>query len=221
MAIKRKYDDACGAAHALNLIGERWALIVVRELVLGPKRFTDLRAGIPGISPNVLSQRLDELESVGVARRRKLDPPAGSWVYELTEWGYELEPIIRELGRWGARSPSLPRDADISVDSLILSLRTMFQPHAAEGVEAEYELRLGDYRFRLRVSQGEFEAVRGGADRPDATIRSAPNVLAAVVYDGHDLDAAIAAGEVEIDGDRAAVERLLTLFALPERAVVG
>ena len=101
----RSYEDGCAAAHALDLIGERWALLVVRELLLGPKRFTDLRAGLPGISPNVLSQRLDELERVGVVRRRRLLPPAASWVYDLTPWGQELEPIILQLGRWGARSP--------------------------------------------------------------------------------------------------------------------
>src|SRR3990170_3687429 len=108
---KRTYDDACAAAHALDLIGERWALLVVRELLLGPKRFTDLKAGLPGASPNVLAQRLRDLEGVGIVRRRKLPPPAASRVYELTEWGLELEPAIISLGRWGARSPSKPCDA--------------------------------------------------------------------------------------------------------------
>jgi DNA-binding HxlR family transcriptional regulator len=125
---RRTYDDGCAAAHALDLIGERWALLVVRELLLGPKRFTDLRAGLPHASPNVLAQRLRELEAVGVVRRRKLPPPAASKVYELTDWGLELEPVIVRLGRWGARSPSRPRDAGLSVDSLILSCRTMFDP---------------------------------------------------------------------------------------------
>ena len=105
MANKRSYDDGCAGAHALDLIGERWALLIVRELLLGPKRFTDLRTGLPGISPNVLSQRLEELERVAVVRRRKLAPPAGAWVYELTDWGKELGPIIIEPGRWGARFP--------------------------------------------------------------------------------------------------------------------
>jgi DNA-binding HxlR family transcriptional regulator len=137
---RRTYDDGCAAAHALDLIGERWALLVVRELLLGPKRFTDLRAGLPHASPNVLAQRLRELEVVGVVRRRKLPPPAASKVYELTDWGLELEPVIVRLGRWGARSPSRPRDAGLSVDSLILSCRTMFDPRAAEGLTASYEL---------------------------------------------------------------------------------
>ena len=136
----RTYCDGCAAAHALDIIGERWALLVVRELLLGPKRFTDLRAGLPAVSPNVLAQRLRELERAGVLRRRKLPPPAASKVYELTEWGMELEPVIVRLGRWGARSPSKPRDAALGVDSLVLSFRTMFAPHTAEGLRASYEL---------------------------------------------------------------------------------
>src|SRR5687768_4583891 len=118
----RTYGEACAAAHALDLIGERWALLVVRELLLGPKRFTDLRSGIVHASPNVLAQRLRELEEAGVVRRRKLPPPAASRVYELTEWGQELEPVVTGLGRWGARSPSHRRDIGMSIDSHILAM---------------------------------------------------------------------------------------------------
>src|SRR5919202_5111670 len=129
MATKRTYCDACAAAHALDLVGERWALLVVRELLLGPKRYTDLRAGLPNASPNVLSQRLDELERAGIGRRRKLRPPAGSRVYELTDWGRELEETVMSLGRWAARSPiGLPSDAPIGADSMILALRSRFDP---------------------------------------------------------------------------------------------
>src|SRR2546423_9041183 len=120
MPVRRKYDQGCGSAHALDLIGDRWALLVVRELVLGPKRFSDLRAGLPGIGPNVLSQRLKELEQVGVLRRRVLPPPAASTVYELTEWGAELEDVLVRLGRWGARSPDMPREAATRPDWLAL-----------------------------------------------------------------------------------------------------
>src|SRR5436190_19138926 len=112
MPARRKYDQGCGTAHALDLVGDRWALLVVRELVLGPKRFTDLRGGLPGIGPNVLSQRLRELEGAAVVRRRVLPPPAGSTVYELTPWGAELEEVLVQLGRWGARSPEMPREAE-------------------------------------------------------------------------------------------------------------
>ncbi len=215
---RRTYDDGCAAAHALNLIGERWALLVVRELLLGPKRFTDLRAGLPNASPDVLARRLHALERAGVVRRRKLPPPAASKVYELSEWGMELEPVIMGLGRWGARSPSKPRDAALGVDSLILSFRTMFDPQAAEGLDASYELRLGENRFRVEVAGGRFEAIRGSADRPDAIVETDPATLGALVYGGRRLDEALHSGDLRIEGDESAVERLLGLFPLPEPA---
>ena len=218
MATMRTYCDGCAAAHALDLVGERWALLVVRELLLGPKRFTDLRAGLPGASPNVLAQRLRELERAGVVRRRKLPPPAGSRVYELTDWGLELEPVITQLGRWGARSPSRPRDAEIGVDSIILALRTMFDPRAADGLRASYELRLGEDRFRAVVADGRFEIARGSADQPDATIETDPGTLAALVFNGGQLAEALRSGDIEIKGNRQEVERCLSLFPLPEPA---
>jgi DNA-binding HxlR family transcriptional regulator/putative sterol carrier protein len=218
MATRRTYCDGCAAAHALDLVGERWALLVVRELLLGPKRFTDLRAGLPGVSPNVLAQRLRELEGAGVVRRRKLPAPAASRVYELTNWGMELEPVIIRLGRWGARSASRPRDAALSVDSLVLSFRTMFDPRAAEGLNASYELRLGEDRFRAVVADGRFEVVRGGAEEPDATIEADPVTLAALVYEDRPLAEALRSGDIKIEGDESAVERFLTLFPLPEPA---
>ncbi len=219
----RTYCDGCAAAHALDLVGERWALLVVRELLLGPKRFTDLRAGLPGVSPNVLAQRLRELERVGVVRRRRLPPPAASKVYELTEWGAELEPVIVRLGRWGARSPSKPRDSVLGVDSLILSFRTMFDPLAAGSLKATYELRLGEDVFRAVVDEGRFEIVRGYPERPDAIIETDAGTLAALVYDDRELAEALRSGDMKIEGDESAVERFLTLFTLPEPAapVVG
>jgi DNA-binding HxlR family transcriptional regulator len=218
MAAMRTYDDGCAAAHALDLVGERWALLVVRELLLGPKRFADLRAGLPKVSPNVLAQRLRELEEAGVVRRRKLPPPAGSRVYELTKWGEELEPVVISLGRWGARSPSRPRDAALSVDSLILSLRTMFDPRAAEGIWAVYELRLGEDVFCAEVADGRFEVVRGGVERPEAVIETDPGTLAGLVYGGRPLGEALRSGEVRIEGEEAEVKRFLTFFSLPEPA---
>ncbi len=219
MVTMRTYDDGCAAAHALDLIGERWALLVVRELLLGPKRFTDLRAGLPNASPNVLAQRLRELEAAGVVRRRKLPPPAASRVYELTDWGMELEPVIVGLGRWGARSASRPREAELGVDSLILSFRTMFDAQAAKELRASYELRLGEDRFYALVADGQFEVARGGAqERPDAIIVADAATLAAVVYGGRQLEEALRAGDIEIEGDESAVERFVSLFPLPEPA---
>ena len=214
----RTYDDGCAAAHALDLVGERWALLVVRELLLGPKRFTDLRAGIPKASPNVLAQRLRELEGAGVVQRRKLPPPAASKVYELTDWGMELEPVVVSLGRWGARSPSRPCDAELGVDSLVLSLRTMFDPRGGDGLKASYELRLGEDRFRAEVGGDQFEIVRGVAERPEAAIETDVGTLAALVYEGRQLAEALRSGSVEIEGDESAVARFLTFFPLPEPA---
>ena len=215
---KRTYDDGCAAAHALDLVGERWALLVVRELLLGPKRFTDLRVGLPGASPNVISQRLRDLEGVGIVQRRRLPPPAASRVYELTEWGEELEPVIVRLGRWGARSPSKPRDAALGVDSLVLSMRTMFDPRAAEGLGASYELRFGEDRFWAVVDDGRFEISRGSADDPDAIVEADSNTLAGLLYASRPLVEALESGDLEVEGDRAAFERFLGLFPLPEPA---
>jgi DNA-binding HxlR family transcriptional regulator len=216
MAMKRSYEDACGAARALDLVGERWALLVVRELVLGPKRFTDLRTGLPGISPNVLTQRLNELEHDQVIRRRKLPPPASAWVYELTEWGAELGPVIMDLGRWGARSPYMSPDAELSVDSLIISFRTMFDAASAHGLNGQYELRFGENRFRAEVAAGTLTITRGEAEHPDAVIESDPQSLAGLVYFGGDLNEALETGTVKVDGNRPAVKRFLTLFKLPD-----
>ncbi len=215
MAPRRDYFDGCAAAHALDLVGERWALLVVRELLLGPKRFTDLRTGLPHASPNVLSQRLRELEDAGVLRRRRLPPPAASAVYELTEWGIELEPVLQTLGRWAARS--LPEAEHIGVDSLVLSMRTMFSSLKAEGVDEVVQFVLADQPFVARIRDGALTMERGETTSPDATVVvQAPEVWAAVLYTGHPLDSAISDGVLTLSGDRAAVERLLDLFPMPE-----
>jgi DNA-binding HxlR family transcriptional regulator/putative sterol carrier protein len=205
----------------LDLVGERWALLVVRELLLGPKRFTDLKSGLPHASPNVLAQRLRDLEAAGVVRRGKLPPPAASKIYELTEWGRDLEPVIIALGRWGVRSPTKPPDAELGVDSLILSFRTMFDPDQAEGLDASYELRLGEDRFRAEVTEGRLEIERGTAEQADATVEADAGTLAALIYDDLKLDDTLSSGDLRITGDRAAVERFLALFPLPEPAAVG
>ena len=221
MATTRTYDDGCAAAHALDLVGERWALLVVRELLLGPKRFTDLRSGLPHASPNVLAQRLRDLEAAGIVRRGKLPPPAASKIYELTAWGRDLEPVIIALGRWGVRSPTKPPDAELGVDSLILSFRTMFDPDRAEGLDALYEFRLGEDRFRAEVVEGRLEIARGTAEQPDATVEADAGTLAALVYGELGLDEALDSEDLRIVGDRAVVERFLALFPLPEPAAVG
>jgi DNA-binding HxlR family transcriptional regulator len=218
VATSRSYNDGCGIAHALDLVGERWAMLVVRELLLGPKRYTDLQTDLPGISTNVLSDRLSELEQTGVVLRRRLPPPAASSVYELTSWGLELEPILTLLGRWGARSRSLPRDTPLSVSSLILSLGAHFDPASAQGLRASYELRLGEERFHAQVANGRIEVTRGNAGRPIATIEGDTLTLAGLIYRGRDLAEAVRRGEVSYDGDVSDVKRFLTLFSLPQPA---
>src|SRR6476646_9944593 len=170
MAPKRSYGEACRFAHALDLVGERWALLVVRELLLGPKRFTDLRAGLPHASSNILSERLRDLEHGGVIQRRKLPPPAASTVYELTEWGRELEPVVTKLGAWGARSPIPPDSQEIGPDSVILALRSLFDAEASGDLSAVYALRIGDNRFRSEIADGEVELSRRAAEDPAAAI---------------------------------------------------
>lgn len=221
MAGKRNYVDGCASAHALDLVGERWALLVVRELMLGPKRFTDLRTGLPGIGPNVLTQRLDQLEQAAVLRRRKLPPPAAAWVYELTDWGLELEPAIRALGRWGARSLALPLGTPLSIDAMILSLRTMFDPRAAPGLEGRIDLRLGGDGFRATLTAGCLELVRGSHAAADAGIEGSVAALAGVVYGGAKLADAVRSKQLSVTGDRGLVKRFLTAFPLPPRAPAG
>jgi DNA-binding HxlR family transcriptional regulator len=209
VARTRTHRDGCGIAHAADLLSERWALVVIRELLLGPKRFTDLRTGIPDISPNVLGQRLRELEESGIVRRRKLPPPAAARVYELTEWGQELEPAVLALGRWATRSDSFPRDADMGSDSMVLAMKAAFDEEAAAELNATYGLEFGEEAFRIEVSDGELTASRGEAEDPDALIRTDPDTMAALVFRGERLGKAVESGDVQIDGSKRAVTGLL------------
>jgi DNA-binding HxlR family transcriptional regulator len=212
----RTYSDRCGIARALDVVGERWALLVVRELLLGPKRFTDLRAGLPGASSNVLSERLRELEQGGIVRRRKLPPPFAAQVYELTEWGAELEPIVTQLGAWGARSPMPPEHREIGADSIVLALRSLFDAEAAAGLDETYELRLGEDRFRVAISGAEIELDRGEVDAPAAAIATEPGTLAAVLTGQLRLEQALDSGALTIEGRKRAVRGFLKLFPMPE-----
>jgi DNA-binding HxlR family transcriptional regulator/putative sterol carrier protein len=218
MATKRTYGDRCGVARALDVVGERWALLVVRELLLGPKRFTDLRAGLPNLGPDVLSQRLRDLEASGIVRRDELPPPAGARVYELTDRGRELEPVVLALGAWGSRAPFPSDDARLGVDSAVLALKTLFDSAAAGSVDEEIELRLDGERFRARVANGAFEVARGAAENPKAVIDADPGTLARVLWHGRRVTAALRTGDLKIDGDRAAARRFLALFPAPEPA---
>jgi DNA-binding HxlR family transcriptional regulator/putative sterol carrier protein len=216
MTTKRSYGEACRFAHALDVVGERWGLLVVRELLLGPKRFTDLREGLPRASTNILAERLRELERGGVIRRRKLPPPFAAAVYELTEWGMELEPIVTRLGAWGARSPFPPDSQEIGAESIVLALRSLFDVAAAGELDVSYELRLGEDRFHLIVSEGELDLSREDGLESDGAIETDPPTLAAVLTGQLPLGEAIASGAVAIEGNRRAIERFLRLFPMPE-----
>jgi len=220
MASKRTYGEACRFAHALDVVGERWSLLVVRELLLGPKRFTDLRAGLPHASPNILTERLRDLEQAAVVRKRKLPPPYGSSVYELTEWGRELEPIVTELGAWGARSPVPPESREIGPDSIVLALRSLFDGEAVGELTATYELRIGEEAFKVGVSGGELDLARGSAEDPAASLAfpDAP-AMAAVLTGQLPLEQAQTSGALAIDGPRQAAKRFLRLFPMPKPCV--
>jgi len=217
MGKKRSYGEACRFAYALDVVGERWALLVVRELLLGPKRFTDLRTGLAHASSNILSERLRDLEQSGVIQRRKLPPPAASTVYELTEWGRELEPIVTKLGAWGARSPIAPESQEIGPDSIVLALRSLFDPEAAAELDAAYELRLGEQRFHIKIAGDKLEIGRGSAEEPAARIAFADAPSFAAVLAGQlPLDEAVALGAAQIEGSKQAAKRFLRLFPMPE-----
>jgi len=218
MVGKRSYEDGCAAAHALDVLGERWALLVVRELLLGPKRFTDLRAGLPGISPNVLTQRLGELEAAGVVQRRRLPPPAGAGVYELTAWGRELESIILALGRWGARSPQRKPGLPLGVDSLVLSWRTMFDAERAAGVSGTVELHIAGQVYHARLDNAEMRLLRGAAQEADAVLTGDVAAFVAVVYEGLRFNDALRDGSLAVSGDKPLAKRFLGLFPLPQAA---
>jgi DNA-binding HxlR family transcriptional regulator len=216
-ASRRSYEDACGAAHALDLVGERWALLVIRELMLGPKRFSDLRRDLPGISANVLTQRLEGLEEIGVLTRRRLPPPASAQVYELTPWGYEAEPILQVMGRWAARSPSHDPSLPLSAVSLLLSFRTMCDPALAKGLTMRVGLRIGEESYVVRVADGAVEADRGEVEGADFTFTGAAPAVAGAVYGGVPLEVLEAQGALKVEGDRAAAEKFVTLFPLPPK----
>jgi DNA-binding HxlR family transcriptional regulator len=206
--------DGCPTAHALDLIGDRWALLVVRELLLGAKRFTDLLRGLPRISRNVLSQRLDDLEKAEVLIRRALPPPAASAVYELTDRGRELEVVLEAIGRWGVGSPLLPESDTVGADTFVLGLRRRYDPVAGGDMTASYELRIDMDVFAFEIDWGRLMVRRGAPGEPSPRLDADPNLIAGVARGETSLARSLT---VSAAGTRQDVQAFSRLFHRVER----
>jgi DNA-binding HxlR family transcriptional regulator/putative sterol carrier protein len=214
----RSYNQYCAVARGLDIIGERWTLLMIRDLLAGPKRYTDLLDNLPGIGTNLLAARLRDLEAQGIVRRMVLPPPAGSTVYELTELGEALEPVIMALGRWGARLLGTPRDTDsFPIDAFIVAMRASFRPEEAAGLKETYELRVGGRAFEFRLDGGRLTTTQGSARNPDAVLTMNVMILYALVKQGLPAKEAVATGQVTVEGDPIALERFVRIFRLGQR----
>ena len=217
---KRRYDDACGLAHALDLLGERLFLddlsgahgaIVLRELAYGPRRFSELKSDLQGISANVLTQRLTDLEARGLVRKTRLPPPASVQVYQATEWGLEAVPVIASLGRWAARSPQHDPTLPMSHVSLLMSLQTLISAERAEGVKARVCFRLGEAAYVASVYDGRLDVDRCDSDDCDVTFTGTPTAVTAVIHGGAPFET------ISVEGDMKLAKRFTTLFPLPPK----
>jgi DNA-binding HxlR family transcriptional regulator len=208
---KRRFDDACGLAHAMELLGERWAMLVLRELAYGPRRFSELKSDLSGISANVLTQRLTELEARGLVRTLKLPPPASVQVYEATPWGLEATPVIASLGRWAARSPLHDPTLQMSHVSVMMSLQTLISAERAEGLDARIAFRFGDVNYVATVRDGRLEVERRDCDDCAVTFTGAPSAVAGVIHGGAPFET------IRVEGDMALAKRFVTHFPLPSK----
>jgi DNA-binding HxlR family transcriptional regulator/putative sterol carrier protein len=218
---RRCYGQYCGVAYALETVGERWALLLVRDLILGPKRFTDLRRGLPRIPSNVLSARLKELEKAGVIRRRLLPRPSTGIVYELTDYGRELEDIVLRLGLWGASSLGEPRPVDtVNLDSLMLALRATFRPEAARELQASYELRLGEIVIHARIDKGALEVAEGPLADADLVLETDLTIRALMSGELSPSEA-LESGKVRLAGKPELLDRFVEVFHIPPAPVLA
>ena len=208
---KRRYDDACGLAHALELIGERWAMLVLRELAYGPRRFSELKADLQGISANVLAQRLGELEERGLLRKIKLPPPASVQVYEATEWGLEATPVIASLGKWAARSPLHDPTLPMSHVSVMMSLQTLLSSELSKDIDARVGFRLGEASYVATLRNGSLAIERRETSGCDATFAGSATEVVAVIHGGAPLEM------ITVEGDITLARRFITLFPLPPK----
>ena len=211
----RSFGQYCGLARALELVGERWALLIVRDLLVGPRRFTDLRHGLPRIPSNVLADRLKELERDGIVQRRVLPRPAASVVYELTDYGAQLEDALMRLGIWGAQRLGDTRPGEIiTPDSMVIALRSTFVPSAAKDANHTFEVRLGPVTVHAKVRDGRVTAAEGRADNPDLVITGGPAVKDLLTGDVTP-ETAIETGLVHLEGNPELLEKFVRLFHIP------
>jgi len=219
----RSYNQYCGLAYALDIVGERWTLLIVRELIAGPRRFTDLLDGLPGISTNLLSERLKELEQQGMLRRRVLPPPAASSVYELTALGQALEKTLLELGKWGSQFvPASPEGATIlHVSSYALTLKTFFRPELARGLNETYELHIGTEILRVQINDGDLHVQQGEAHKADMVLHADMPSYLGLLSGEIEPNEAIAQGLIRIEGEPEALRRFLSVCGLPSAIEKG
>jgi DNA-binding HxlR family transcriptional regulator len=228
----RSYDDPCGIARALDIVGDRWALLVVRELVFGPKRFRALRAGLGDISPNVLSQRLRDLEIAGLVAHELLDPPAAVAIYGLTDRGQALEPILIELGRWGSREPMRSAN-ELSANAFLLALKTVFDP--AQAIDATFALGIADEWFVVTTRAttidgpssidgpsaidrpGSITIAAGRTDSAGVSLIGDIATLRALAFGRESVTSARRAKRLQIEGDPTLAARFSSMFAVPPR----
>jgi DNA-binding HxlR family transcriptional regulator len=208
---KRRYEDACGLAHALDLLGDRWAMLVLRELAYGARRFSELKTDLQGISANVLTQRLTELEGRGLVRKIRLPPPASVQVYEASAWGLEAIPVIASLGKWAARSPLHDATLPMGHVSLIMSLQTLFSPASAQGLEARIGFCFGDASYVVILHDGRLDVERREPEGCEVTFTGNSNAVAAVIHGGAPLETVCVKGDMEV------AKRFTTLFPLPPK----
>jgi DNA-binding HxlR family transcriptional regulator len=219
----RSYNQYCGLAYALDMVGERWTLLIVRELIAGPRRFKDLLEGLPGISTNLLSERLRSLEQQGMIRRRTLPPPAGSAVYELTALGQALEKALLELGKWGSQfvPPSMEGANVLHMGSYALTLKTFFRPELAQGLDETYELHIDDEVLQVQIKAGEIRVQQGQSWQADLVLHSDIRSLLELFSGQLQPEQALSSGRIHVEGDPDALSRLLKICGMPNIADGG
>lgn len=213
----RSYNQYCGLAYALDIVGERWTILIIRELIAGPRRFTDLMAGLPSISTNLLSERLKSLEQQGILSRYTLPPPAGSTVYELAPLGQALERSLLELGKWGSQfvPPSAEGATLLNVGSYALTLKTFFRPELAQDVDETYELHIDNEVLQVQIKAGEIDVRQGNSRKADVVFQTDMPTYLGLLQRQIQPDEAISGNLIRIEGDPGALNRFLDLCGLP------